>query len=104
MFTCSHVYMFTYLHICMFADWHSYMITYIHIYMITYRHIYISAYLQNYIIAHSPKYILHICTIHVRCYETSTSGSKKSQKAKIRIGISHINPLIMKPNKVGISR
>ena len=31
-------------------------------------------------------------------------GPQKSTQAKIRIGISHINPLIMKPNKVGISR
>ena len=27
----------------------------------------------------------------------------KKHISKIRIGISHINPLIMKPNKVGIS-
>ena len=30
-------------------------------------------------------------------------GPQKSTSAKIRIGISHINPLIIKPNKVGIS-
>ena len=30
-------------------------------------------------------------------------GPQKGTEAKIRIGISHINPLIMKPNKVGIS-
>ena len=30
-------------------------------------------------------------------------GPEKAHKQKIRIGISHINPLIMKPNKVGMS-
>ena len=30
-------------------------------------------------------------------------GPQKSTQAKIRIGISHINPLIKKPNKAGIS-
>ena len=30
-------------------------------------------------------------------------GLTASWKAKLRIGISHINPLIMKPNKIGIS-
>ena len=33
----------------------------------------------------------------------STVGPQKSTQAKIRIGISHISPLIMKPNRVGIS-
>ena len=30
-------------------------------------------------------------------------GAQRSMQAKIRIGISLVNPLIMKPNKVGIS-
>ena len=37
------------------------------------------------------------------CVAGALTRAQKSTQAKIRIGISHINPLIMKPNKVGIS-
>ena len=30
-------------------------------------------------------------------------GPLKNTSAKVRIGISHVTPLIVKPNKVGIS-